>query len=88
MATQTRGQSISIEDADINIGFSHVESKDDVGGQKILRILAKNVQSIYSDVREVYQRLGARPNKKFGKQKEDISSWARDGMQDIKELPS
>ena len=53
MATQTRAQSISIEDADINIGFSQVESKDDMGGQKILRILAKNVQSIYRDVREI-----------------------------------
>ena len=53
MATQTRGQSISIEDADINIGFSQVESKDDMGGQKILRILAKNAQSIYNDIREI-----------------------------------
>ena len=53
MATQTRGQSISIEDADINIGFSQVESKDDMGGQKILRVLAKNAQSNYSDVREI-----------------------------------
>ena len=53
MAKQTRGQSISIEDADINIGFSKVESKDDMGGQKILRIFAKNVQSIYSDIREI-----------------------------------
>ena len=53
MAKQTRGQSISIEDADINIGFNQLESNDDMGIQTILKQLAKNVQSIHSDVREM-----------------------------------
>ena len=51
MATQPRGQSISIEDADINIGFNQIENNDDMEEQKILRILTKNMQSIYSDIR-------------------------------------
>ena len=53
MAAFTRDHQISIEDADVSIGFNQLESKDDMGIQTILRQLAKNVQSIHSDVREM-----------------------------------
>ena len=53
MAAFTRDHQISIEDADVNIGFTQLESNDDMGIQTILKQLAKNVQSIHSDVREM-----------------------------------